>query len=96
MSAQLRRYRISAGNASLFAEEWRRGVLPLRRRYGFRVEGWLVDGTDEFVWLLQHDDRETFDAADAAYYASTERRSLQPDPARLIEEARQDWLTPID
>jgi hypothetical protein len=67
-------------------------VAPLRERYGFRVSGWLVDGSDEFVWLLEHDDQRSFDAADAAYYASAQRQALQPDPARLVDDARQDWV----
>ena len=95
MSAQLRRYRIAAGMARQFAEEWRRGVAPLRERYGFHVTGWLVDGTDEFVWMLRHDSRESFEAADTAYYRSPERAALDPDPARLIEESRHDWVTRV-
>jgi hypothetical protein len=95
MSAQLRRYRIAAGKPAQFAEEWRRSVLPLRQQYGFRVQGWLVDGTDEFVWLLEHDDRAGFEAADEAYYASADRKSFDPDPARLIVEAHNEWLTPV-
>jgi hypothetical protein len=94
--AQLRRSRIQQGRASQFAEEWRSGVAPLRREYGFRVQGWLVEASDEFVWLLEHDeDRAAFDAADAAYYASPQRAALRPDPARLIEDARQDWVTRV-
>jgi hypothetical protein len=45
------------------------------------------------IWLLEHDDRELVEAADAAYYASPERQALQPDPARLVEEARRDWVS---
>ena len=93
MSVQLRRYRIAAGKAAQFAQEWRSGVVPLRRRYGFEVEGWLIDGTDEFIWMLRHTDRAAFEAADAAYYRSSERAALAPDPARLIDEARHDWVT---
>lgn len=95
MSTQLRRYRIAEGQASRFAQEWRRGVVPLRRRYGFDVQGWLVDGTDEFVWVLRHTDHSAFEAADAAYYHSPERAALDPNPARLIEDARHDWVTPV-
>jgi hypothetical protein len=93
MASQLRRYRITAGNGPRFAREWARGVAPLRERFGFRVTGWIVDGTDEFVWLLRHDSRASFEAADRAYYASPQRAALDPDPARLIEEARHDWVT---
>jgi len=95
MCVQLRRYRIVAGQAARFAQEWRSGVVPLRRRYGFEVEGWLVDATDEFIWVLRHSDRATFEAADTAYYRSSERAALAPDPARLIEQARHDWVTPV-
>lgn len=95
MFSQLRRYRIAAGMAPQFAEEWCRGVAPMRQRFGFAVAGWLVDGTDEFVWVLRHDDRAAFEAADAAYYASPERHALNPDPARLIVETRHDWVTQV-
>ena len=95
MAVQLRRYRIAAGEAARFAEEWRRGVLPLREKHGFRVQGWLVAGSDEFIWILEHADRSSFEAADEAYYDSAERRSLDPDPARLIVETRHEWVTPV-
>jgi hypothetical protein len=96
MRVQLRRYRIDAGRGGQFAAEWRAGVAPLRRQFGFRVQGWLVDGEDEFVWILEHDDQRAFDAADAAYYESPERRQLEPDPARLILDARKDWATAVE
>ena len=95
MQAQLRRYRILPTRGEQFATEWRERVVPLREQYGFRVRGWLVEGGDEFVWLLEHDDRESFDAADAAYYASPERGAMQADPARLVADVRNDWVTTI-
>jgi hypothetical protein len=36
---------------------------------------------------------DAFEAADAAYFASPERRGFDPDPARLIEEQRNTRLT---
>ena len=95
MTAQLRRYQIQAGRVDQFATEWRDRVAPLREKLGFRVKGWLVEDCDEFVWLLEHKDRESFEAADAAYYASSERQNLQPNPARLIDEARKDWVITV-
>ena len=95
MTAQLRRYRIQSGRLQQFAVEWRDGVVPLRERYGFRGRGWLVEGGDEFVWLLEHENRESFEAADSAYYASAERQALRPDPARLVDEERTDWLRAV-
>ena len=95
MTVQLRRYRIESGRAEQFAQEWRDSVAPLRERHGFRVKGWLVDDSDEFIWLLEHHDRESFEAADAAYYASAQRQAVRPDPARLIDEARKDWVSVV-
>jgi hypothetical protein len=95
MRTQLRRYRIEPGRAGEFADEWGAGVAPLRVRFGFRVSGWLVEGGDEFVWLLEHDDAESFGAADTAYYESAERQEMDPDPARLIVEARKNWVTTV-
>jgi hypothetical protein len=45
--------------------------------------------------MLRHDSRESFEAADTAYYRSPERAALDPDPARLIEESRHDWVTRV-
>jgi hypothetical protein len=95
MQVQLRRYRILAGQGEQFAREWGESVAQLRERHGFRVKGWLVDGSDEFVWLLEHEDPRSFEAAEAAYYASAERQAVSPDPARLIVEARKDWVTVV-
>jgi hypothetical protein len=55
----------------------------------------LVHGSDEFVWLLEHEDPRSFEAAEAAYYASAERQAVSPDPARLIVEAHKDWVTVV-
>jgi hypothetical protein len=95
MQAQLRRYRLQPAQGDQFVREWRERVAPLRERYGFRVKGWLVETGEEFLWLLEHDDMESFEAADTAYYASAERQAMQPDPARLIADARSDWVTEI-
>lgn len=95
MKSQLRRYRILTGQADQFAREWRDTVAPLRERHGFHVKGWLVVESDEFVWLLEHEDRQSFEAADAAYYSSAERHALRPDPARLIADARKDWVIAV-
>jgi hypothetical protein len=95
MQAQLRRYRIHAGQAGQFAAEWRAVIAPLRERFGYRVQGWLIESDDEFVWLLEHDDIESFEAANTAYYASAERQAISPDPARLIAETRADWVTTV-
>ena len=64
-------------------EEWHAHVRPLRLAHGFRIAGpWVGDDGETFVWILGHDD--DFEAADEAYYASHERRELDPDPARHV------------
>ena len=88
MEWQLRHYRIRAGRMDEFVDGWLRGVYPLRRKFGFTFAGaWRVEGADEFIWILGYDGPDGFAAADARYYASTERAALRPDPRELIEDA---------
>ena len=85
MEYQVRRYQIAQGELEAFSRAWRSGVVPLRERFGFEiVGGWEIEETNEFVWILGHDDPAGFGAADAAYYESDERERLSPDPARHV------------
>jgi hypothetical protein len=89
---QLRMYEIRTGELDEFVREWRAGVVPLREKFGFRVDGaWVVEGEDRFVWLLTYIGDGTFEESDAVYYASPERHALQPDPARHIARP-QTWM----
>ncbi len=91
--SQLRIYRIKEGKMGEWLDGWTRGVLPLRRKFDFRVDGaWVVAGDDRFVWILTYDARG-FEARDAEYYGSPERRALDPDPAALIERAETCFMT---
>ena len=95
MEYQIRRYRIAEDHMADFVAAWQAGVVPLRRQLGFVIEGaWVMESTNEFVWILGYKGPDGFDAADEAYYASTERRDLDPDPARWIEEATETTATP--
>lgn len=97
-AVQLRDYRIVAGELDRFVDEWSTRLAPLRRACGFEIAGaWRVPGEDRFVWLLVHPGGwEAFEAADAAYFASPERTSFDPDPARLIEEQRNVRVQAVD
>jgi NIPSNAP len=96
MEYQLRHYRIRDGQMDEFVDAWLRGVYPLRRKFGFRFVGaWRVDGADEFVWILGYDGPDGFAAADRRYYASTERKTMSPDPAALIEQPMQSMLRSV-
>jgi hypothetical protein len=92
---QLRIYRIAAGHLDEFVDAWERGVEPLRRRFGFSSQAWTVPGEEVFIWLVAHAGDGSFEAADAAYYASSERKALAPDPARWIESSETRPLRPL-
>ncbi len=98
MAIQLRDYRITDGELDRFIEEWRTNLAPLRQACGFTVAGaWTVNGESRFVWLLSHPDGwDAFQEADARYFASPERASLEPDPARLIVEQRNAPLHEVE
>ncbi len=82
------RFRITAGKMDEFLEAWQSGVVPLREQFGFQLHGaWVLADANEFVWILGHDSAGGYDAVDLAYYQSSARRNLQPDPAIYIEEA---------
>ena len=93
--SQLRVYRIADGHLSDFVTEWRAGVLPLRRRFGFQIEAWTDAGESTFVWVVRYAGPGTLENADRAYYASPEREGLQPDPARWIVDSITLTLEPV-
>ena len=94
MDWQLRIYEIEPGEVETWIVEWREHVAPLRRRHGFRVLGPWLDGAT-FVWLLGYEGEDGFAAADSRYYASAERRSFEPDPARNIVSSQSRMLTEV-
>ena len=90
--SQLRIYTIEDGKLDEFVQRWKAGVLPLRLGHGFTVDGaWVAREENRFVWILSYDGPETWEAANAAYYDSDERKALGPDPAKLIAEV-QTWF----
>ena len=97
MTLQLREYIIVEGHLEDFVAAWVAGVVPLRERLGFRIEGaWTNASERRFVWLLGHDaDEDEFERLNDAYYASSERAAVDPDPAQWVEESRQTFVHPI-
>ncbi len=92
--SQLRMYTIKEGKMAEWLDGWTRGVLTLRRKFGFRVDGaWVVPDENRFIWILSYDGTDGFEARDAAYYDSPERKSMTPDPAPLIEKAESRFVT---
>ena len=86
MNWQLRIYRIKEGQLEAWIDEWSTQVAPLRRHFGFTVLGPWIDGAT-FYWVIGHDG--DFAAADARYYASAERKAVDPDPARHVDAQQQ-------
>lgn len=95
-TSQLRMYKIQEGKLQEFVDGWRMGVLPLRLKHGFTVDGaWVVAEESRFVWIVSYDGPEDWKAKDEAYYASPERKSLAPDPAKLIAESEHWFIRPV-
>lgn len=91
MEYQIRRYRIAPGEMDTFVELWREGVVPLRKSLGFSIHGaWVLEESNEFLWVIGYDGAEGLAAANEAYYSSEERTSMSPDPAQLITDAQHD------
>lgn len=96
-TSQLRMYRIAEGKLGEFVQQWLSGVVPLRRKMGFTIDGaWIGRGDDRFVWIVSYDgDEEAFRAKNAEYYDSPERKALDPNPAELIEESQEVLVTSV-
>ncbi len=71
-------------------------MLPLRRKFGFRVEGaWVDEFTNRFLRVLSYDGPDGFEARDRAYYASADREALKSDPAIHIERGEMWFATHV-
>jgi hypothetical protein len=91
VTAQLRIFTVKRGAMEAWVDEWQQQVAPLRRRFGFNILGpWIIEAEDKFVWILEFDGPEGWDAADAAYYESEERRAITPEPTRHLAAA-EEW-----
>lgn len=97
MTSQLRLYTVKVGRLDAFLEAWLAGVPRLRRAHDFRIEGaWAARESGRFFWILSHDgDREAFERANDAYYASPEREALQPDPADELAATEHLWVEQV-
>ena len=77
-------------------EEWRARIVPLRLAHGFKIAGaWTVDGTDRFVWIISYEGPKSWEEADAGYYASPERKAIDPDPARHLAGTTTRLMTAV-
>ncbi len=94
MPCQLRIYTIPPDRLEEFEAFWRAEVVPLRRRFGFEVDGaWSDRQGGTFAWVVCHPE---FDRAEAAYYASPDRAALSRDPAEFIERSELRMMAAVD
>jgi hypothetical protein len=98
VTTELRDYRIAEGHLDDFMAAWSQGVVPLRAKHGFRIDGaWVVRGENRFIWLLSLDaDPADFERRNEAYYADPRRAAQDPDPAEWIEHAEHTILEPFE
>ncbi len=94
-NAQLRIYTIAPGHIREFLRAWTEGVVPLRRQFGFSIAAWTVVGEETFVWILTYHGEGSIEDADRRYYASPERKRLQPDPAVWVTKRDERWLSAL-
>jgi len=93
---QLREYTVKPGEMAQWLEEWRSQIVPLRLKHGFRILGsWTVDGTDQFVWIISYDGPMSWTEADRDYYQSSERKAIDPDPARHLANTNARMMSAV-
>lgn len=74
---QLRIYQLHPGAFDEFYAYWRDNIAPAREANGFTIlSAWYDAEANEFIWVVRWDGEGSFEAADAAYYASPERSKL--------------------
>jgi NIPSNAP len=92
---QLRDYLVKPGEMNEWVEEWREKVLPIRKKFGFKVAGAWQIGEERFVWILGYEGKEGFKRADERYYSSPDRKELTPDPARHLTATDHHMMTDV-
>ncbi len=95
--SQLRVYTIKEGKMGDWVEAWKTKIVPLRRKIGFRIDAaWVIEERNQFVWIMSYDGPDDWQSRDAAYFASPERKAIDPDPAAYIAASENSFLSPID
>lgn len=96
MPTQLRLYTINRDSLRQFVKEWKEKVLPLRIEHGFEIHrAWIIEQSNQFAWLISYQGSESWEAKERAYYASTERSDMEPNPARLIARSEEYFVEDI-
>jgi NIPSNAP protein len=85
LTTQLRIYTVNRGQMEPFVTAWREKIVPLRQKYGFKIDGgWIYADVNKFIWMVSYDGPLDWEAANAAYYDAPERKLIQPEPSDYI------------
>jgi hypothetical protein len=85
--SQLRIYQLDPATADDFVARFNADLVPLRREYGFSVDGaWLSEDKTRFTWVTSHDCPDGWDVAEKTYYSDPRRQNLGWDPRDYISE----------
>lgn len=96
LKQQLRIYTINKGKMEEFVKGWRELIVPLRLQFGWRIDaGWVMEGENKFVWILALDTGEDWDAKNNVYYNSSERKTMNPDPAQHIAHIEARFINTV-
>ena len=97
MPLQLRIYTINRGALEAFAAEWKTTIKPLREKLGFTIpSAWTLPATNQFVWLMQYDGPESWEALDQSYFSHPDRLAMDPNPARHIARMEAYFIEPVN
>lgn len=91
-TTQIRTYTVRPERLDEWVDRWRTLVVPLRRQFGFEVHGsWVDRERGEHIWVISYSGTDSFDEANARYWASAEREALGLDPSQFLigEQVRQ-------
>jgi hypothetical protein len=65
--------------------KWRDLVVPLRREFGFEIQGaWVDHERSQHTWVISYDGEESFEERNAAYWASPQRKEMGLDPTQYL------------
>lgn len=93
---QLRNYEVDPTHLAEFLFMWENVVVPLRERFGLHtLEAWVSLEGSRFTWVSFVDEGAHYAAVEAAYVASHERRSLEPDPAGWLLDTDVRFVRPV-
>ncbi len=96
MPTQLRIYKIKENELDTFAKEWQVTIKSLREKLGFTIPyAYTNPETNEFIWLLSYEGKESWADLDESYHSSSERKAMNPNPARNILEMKNYFVNEV-